>query len=322
MILAKTPLRVCFFGGGSDLPHYYDQKDGFCLSTTIDKYMYVAVCKTAINGIKVVYNDVETVTALDDINHDRVRESLRRYEVTSGVEISSFAQIPTKGTGLGSSSTFTVGLVNALSKLTGVQVNRYDLAEQAFDIEFNRCNEYLGKQDQYAAAFGGFNALHFSRDRVTVEPVLTSMEDLSALNDNLLIYYTGITRSASTILKDYANKRENDPLDKMVNIGKEALKALKEKNFDLFGDMLDQTWREKRKLSTGISNDTLDRNYDWAIDNGALGGKILGAGGGGYFLFYVPKALQRRFRERMLETNMTEFKFSFSDEGSKIVYSD
>jgi len=321
MILAKTPLRICFFGGGSDLPHYYAEKPGFCLSTTIDKYMYVTVCETSVSGIKAVYNEVEHADVYS-IKHDRIREGLKHFNFHTGLEISSYAQIPTKGTGLGSSSTFTVGLVNALNKLKGISVNRRDLAEQAFDIEFNRCKEYLGKQDQYAAAFGGFNALYFNKDNVKVEPVSISQSELNELNSNLLMYYTGITRTASTILKDYSTDKKYDPLERMVQIGYEALDSLNSRDFDRFGLFLDETWKEKRLISKGISSPELDRKYAYAIDSGALGGKILGAGGGGYFLFYVPKARQSKFRDRMIESGMVEFRFNFSDEGSKIVYAD
>jgi len=322
MIVAKTPLRICFFGGGSDLPHYYDKKQGFCLSNTIDKYMYVSVCQTAMPGLKVVYNDVETVDNPRDIKHDRVREAFLEYGIDRGIEITSYAQIPTKGTGLGSSSTFTVGLVNALSTLKGIKLNRHDLAEKAFYIEFTKCKEYLGKQDQYAAAFGGMNAFYFNKDGVEVSPVCISSQSLQDLSNNLIMYYTGITRSASNILKNYESGDRTDSLDRMVAIGHEALDALYQHNFDKFGDMLDQTWREKRKLASGISTPELDNKYSYAIDSGALGGKILGAGGGGYFLFYVPKERQSKFRDRMISSNMQEFKFDLSDEGTKIVYAD
>lgn len=322
MILVKTPLRICFFGGGSDLPHYYADKQGLCLSTTIDKYMYVTVCETSVKGVKVVYNEVEHAVSVSAIKHDRIREGLRYYGLSTGLEVSSYAQIPTKGTGLGSSSTFTVGLVNALNHLVGNPVNRRDLAEQAFDIEFNRCKEYLGKQDQYAAAFGGFNSLYFDSKGVTVKPVNMSQYEINTLNSNLLMYYTGITRSASNILKNYEAEKKEDPLDRMVEIGHQAIEALNRRDFDKFGMFLDETWREKRKISQGISSPDLDSKYSYAIECGALGGKILGAGGGGYFLFYVPVERQKKFRALMKDTGMTEFRFNFSDEGSKVVYAD
>lgn len=322
MIVAKTPLRICFFGGGSDLPHYYEKEQGLCLSTTIDKYMYVTVCNTSIDGVKAVYNEVEVSKNTNEIRHDRIRECLKYFNIDTGVEIASFAQIPTKGTGLGSSSTFTVGLVNALRTLKNITSNRTDLAEEAFVIEYDKCNEYLGKQDQYAAAFGGFNALYFNKDNVEVSPVNLPSGTLKGLDDNLLMYYTGITRSASDILHNYKSEENNTSLRRMVSLGKDALDYLHKGKFDMFGELLDETWKEKKRLSTGVSSAALDQKYDHAIDSGALGGKILGAGGGGYFLFYVPKPNQSKFRDRMIETGMKEFAFRFSDEGSKIVCND
>lgn len=322
MIVAKTPLRICFFGGGSDLPHFYKDKQGFCLSTTIDKYMYVTVCNTSIDGVKAIYNEVETNTDVNQIKHDRIRESLKYFNLNTGIEVASFAQIPTKGTGLGSSSTFTVGLINALKSLTNTPCNRNDLAEDAFIIEYEKCGEYLGKQDQYAAAYGGFNALYFNNDSVEVSPLNLSSERLKVLDNNLLMYYTGITRSASNILHDYKSKDNDYLLDRMVAVGIEALECLQQGKFDLFGELMDETWKDKKKLSPSISSQDLDEKYSYAIDNGALGGKILGAGGGGYFLFYVPQSKQQRFRERMKDTGMKEFEFNFSDQGSKIICND
>jgi len=322
MIVSKTPLRVCFFGGGSDLPNYYSNKTGICLSTTIDKYMYVTACKTFVKGFKIVYSEIENVDSYDDIKHDRIRESLKMFNITGGLDISSYAQIPTKGTGLGSSSTFTVSLLNALSTLKGKQMSRHDLAETAFDVEFNKCSEYLGKQDQYAAAFGGFNAFHFSADGVRVEPVNISSERIAGLNNNLLMYYTGITRSASIILRNYDDGESSASMDKMVELGHQALDFIIKNKYDDFGALLHETWQVKKKLASGVSNTTLDDYYETALKSGALGGKILGAGGGGYFLFYVPEQQQNSFKEKMKLTGMQEFNFKFSDEGSKIVCAD
>jgi len=319
MIVAKTPLRISFFGGGSDLPNYYRDKQGMCLSTTINKYMYVSVCKTFVEGFKVVYSEIENVKRVDDIKHDRIRECLRLFNIESGLDISSHAQIPTKGTGLGSSSTFTVGLLNALYALRGIHVSRYDLAETAFDIEHNWCNEYLGKQDQYAAAFGGLNVFKFHCKDVDVLPVTISSEHIESLNDNILIYYTGKTRTATDILKSYNDTSGSDSMNVIVDIAEVATSYLKKGYHDDFGSMLAQAWEHKKKLSNSVSNPFIDEMYEHAIKSGSLGGKLLGAGGGGFLMFYVPTNKQAKFREDMLKTPLQEYDFKFSDEGSKIV---
>jgi len=320
MILVKTPLRISFFGGGSDIPSYYENFGGEVLSTTIDQYMYTALCRTSMEGVKVVYNDIEVAKNIDSIKHDRVRECLRYFDVHNHVEISSFAEIPTKGTGLGSSSTYTVGLINALSRLLDWGMNKFEIAELACYIEIEACKEKIGKQDQYAAAFGGMNHIEFSKDETVVTPVNIPNYTLHDLNDNLMMFYTGVTRSASDILA----KQSDSTWDKahlmfqMVAMARYGISYLKNNELDNFGSLLNDAWHIKKQMSDGISNPVFDQIYEDAISSGALGGKILGAGGGGFFLFYVPSYAQNAVRTKL--KHLKEFKFRFEDKGSQVVY--
>lgn len=318
MILVKTPLRISFFGGGSDIPSYYENYGGEVLSTTIDQYMYTALCKTSMDGVKVVYNDIEVAKSIDEIKHDRVRECLRYFGVGSHVEISSFAEIPTKGTGLGSSSTFTVGLINALGTLTGWNLNKYEVAELASFIEIVQCKENIGKQDQYAASFGGLNHIEFSKDETIVIPANVPNFTLQDLNSRLMMFYTGVTRSASEVISKQTESLESAAsMFRMVTMTKYGLNFIKHGELDNFGSLLNDAWQIKRQLSSGVSNPIFDQWYEDAMNAGALGGKILGAGGGGFFLFYVPIKYQDSVRAVL---PLREFKFKFENKGSQVVY--
>lgn len=325
MILVKTPLRLSFFGGGSDLAAYYTKRPGFCLSTTIDQYMYISICKTSIPGIKVMYSEIEMADKVDDIKHDRVRETLKLFDINSNLEIGSFAEIPTKGTGLGSSSTFTVGLINGLSALNRTPISRYDLARTASTIEIDYCKQPIGMQDQFAAAYGGFNSFTFNEDRVDVSPVSVPKIITNNLNDQLLLFYTGIKRNTADILTEQesntnTNKDTLDSLSTMIDIGKEALNSLYKGRVDDFGAMLGESWNYKKTLSSSISNPLIDEWYEKALSSGALGGKIAGAGGGGFLLLYVPYDKQTKVIEAMNACGLTLFNFRFSENGSEIVY--
>lgn len=317
MILVKTPLRISFFGGGSDIPSFYENFGGEVLSTSIDQYMYTALCKTSIEGVKVVYNEIEVAKSLEDIKHDRVRECLKYFNINSHVEISSFAEIPTKGTGLGSSSTFTVGLIKALDRLLKWNMNKYEVAELASYIEIEACGEKIGKQDQYAASFGGMNHIEFSAEDTVVTPVNIPNYTLSDLNNRLMMFYTGVTRSAANIL---AKQSESDPaaMFKMVVMAKYGIHFLKHQQLDDFGNLLNDAWMIKKTLADSISNPEFDQIYEDAKSAGAIGGKILGAGGGGFFLFYVPEGKQQAVRDKL--NHLKEFKFRFEDKGSQVVY--
>lgn len=322
MILTRTPLRVSFFGGGSDLPSYFQDNPGAVLSTTINKYMYIALCKTAYPGVKLVYNDIETVSNFEDLKHSRVRECLRTFNVTSNVEISSFCEIPTKGTGLGSSSTFTVGLVTALSSSTGAysDLAQYKIADTACRIEMGNCNEPIGKQDQYAAAFGGLNIIKFYHDLVEVQSCnMVNNSTIDKFNDNLLLFYTGMARSASEILSAQAeNKNKNAILKDMVRHVDLAYALLYQEDIDSVGALLHEAWRLKKQLSSNTTNDRIDTYYEKALKYGALGGKILGAGGGGYLLLYVPKEKQLDVLHAL--DDLMSINFKFDNTGTQVIY--
>jgi D-glycero-alpha-D-manno-heptose-7-phosphate kinase len=321
MILTRTPLRISLFGGGSDIPDYYHRASGAVLSTSINKYMYIALCKTAYEGIKLVYNDIETVLDVEHIKHTRVKECLKAFNVSSNVEISSFCEIPTKGTGLGSSSTFTVGLINALKALKNVNLNKRDIAEMACDVEIYKCNEPIGKQDQYAAAFGGMKFYKFYSDKIEVIEPVVSQKTLDNLNNNLLLFYTGITRSTTDILNSQKkNKNKNRLIDTMVTMAYDAYAYLKNDDCDSVGQMLDEAWALKRQLSSDTSNKRIDHYYNLAMKAGALGGKLLGAGGGGYLLFYVPD--NRKKDVLIALDDLMTFDFKFENSGTTVVYNE
>ena len=323
MIITKTPLRVSFFGGGSDLPAFYESHGpGRCLSVTIDKYIYLVGIHTPQNWIKLSYSKIEQVEDVSLIQHDIARELLKHYHITSNFELGSFADIPTKGTGLGSSSTFAVCLSKLLSEYKGLKLSKFDIAEEACSIEIDVIGNRIGKQDQYAAAFGGLNTFEFNKDVVDVHPVNIPYSTMSKLENNLLMFYTGIQRSATDILVKQSNSITDDEFvrlatQQMVEMAKEAESILIKGDVDGFGEMLNDAWRLKKTLSEGITTPEIDSHYENALSYGALGGKLLGAGGGGYLLFYVPQDRQDKFRFNM---NLKELPFKFSHEGSQLVY--
>ena len=326
MIVTRTPLRVSFFGGGSDVEAFYSKQPGAVLSTTIDKYIRLAIQRVARPHVKVMYSEVEQVKEVDHIKHDRVRELLKFYDVKSNIEIASFADIPTKGTGLGSSSAFTVGLINGLGAYTGMNATRYMVAERACEIEIKKCGQKIGKQDQYAAAFGGFNRIRFYHDGVEVAPLNINSTIVEGFANQLLCFYTGQTRSASTILSDQVNKLETHDRDtffrttELADIALHAERLLHDGKLNDVGSLLHDGWQLKRKLSDGITNPVIDEMYETARNAGALGGKLLGAGGGGYLLVYVPYNKQTSVLEALKD--FEPFVFNFTDEGSKVVYND
>lgn len=321
MIVTKTPLRISFFGGGSDIPEFYKNNEGMVISTSINSYIYLAVNRCVTSHIRVIYSQLEQVNNLEDIKHDRVRETLKHFEFPNHIEIASFSDVPTKGTGLGSSSTFTVGLCNALYKLVNIKnIDSHELAELASYIEIERCKEPIGKQDQFAAAFGGFNVMYFNGNNVRVKPVDIDPTAMHALDNNLLCFNTGINRQASSVLtQQVENIKNNVNVEKtksMVELAKNALKLLQKNKIDDFGYLLDQSWQIKKKLSDNITNETIDEMYYIAMKNGALGGKILGAGGGGYLLVYVPDNAKTKVLEAMKKYQ--RFNFRFSKNGSAL----
>lgn len=319
MIVSKTPLRVSLLGGGSDIPQFYNKHPGMVISTSINKYIQIAANFCQTDHCRVVYSEMEVVNHINGLKHNRVREALRHFGISSNIEICSFSDVPTKGTGLGSSSTFTVGLLNSLYNLKVLSYNKRDLAELACDIEIEKCQEPIGKQDQYAATYGGFNVIRFDSSGVEVSPINVASNVLFELNENLMCYSTGINRKTSDILSEQVENLDKNSYigytKEMVDIAEAGLRYLQKNKIDDFGSLLHDTWQMKKKLASAITNEHIDIMYDTAITAGALGGKILGAGGGGYLLLYVSKKQRRNVSHAMRDYR--QFHFKFTDTGSQ-----
>ena len=294
MIISKTPLRMSFVGGGSDLPGFYRQHGGAVLSAAIDKYVYITVNKRFDDTFRISYSRTEEVSSADDVQHPLARECLRLAGCKGGVEVTSIADIPARGTGLGSSSSFVVGMLRALYAHAGRYVSAAVLAREACEIEIERCGEPIGKQDQYAAAFGGLNVIRFHPDgAVDVEPVVCPPNVANDLQAQLLTFYTGGTRSASAILAEQSRNVENDrakqeTLRRMVALVGEARRTLQSGDLHAFGEILHENWILKATLAREISNPQIDDWYQRARGQGAIGGKLLGAGGDGFLLVQAP----------------------------------
>ena len=321
MIGTRTPFRMSFIGGGSDMKEFYSIKPGCVISATINKYMYIFVHPYFDNRIQIKYSKTELVDCIEDIKHPIVREILKKNNMV-GIDINSIADIPA-GTGLGSSSSYTVGLLHALYNYTGQEVSAERLAREACEIEIDILKEPIGKQDQYASSFGGMNLIRFfPTGEVDVEPVIIKPEVYEKLQDNLLLFYTGTTRSASKVLNDQKNNLINDQskfdiLVQMTELVEKAKNYLFESNLNSFGKILDENWKLKRSLSNKISNCDIDDLYTLAKNNGALGGKILGAGGGGFFLFYCEP--EKKENLRLALKQLREIKFMFDSSGTKTI---
>lgn len=322
MIITKTPFRISFCGGGSDMADFYRRHGGCVLSTTINRYMYLTIHPYFDEGRTALkYSENEIVDDIKDIRHSIFHCVLNEQKI-SGVEISSTADVPS-GTGLGSSSSFTVGLVHTLACYKGKYLSKSRLAEEACKIEIEKLGAPIGKQDQYAAAFGGLNYITFHKDdTVSVEPVITKGSTLRALQENLVMFYTGLTHDANKILSEQKhniisqeNKAEN--LVRMCELAAEMKRSLEENNIADFGAILNESWMKKRELARGITNPRIDELYDTALRHGAAGGKLLGAGGGGFLLFYCPKERQDCLREKL---RLKPFPFKFEHDGSSVVY--
>ena len=296
MIISKTPFRASFAGGGTDLPAFYQQEDGFVVSTAIESFMYIAVHRFFENRIVLKYSQTENVETVDEIRHGLIRECMKITGVNEPVEITSFADIPSKGSGLGSSSSFAVGLITALRAYQGVPVTSEISASLACEVEIGRLGEPIGKQDQYAAAYGGLNGITFHRDgSVTVEPIKLGREALRHMEEHLVMFYTGVVRSASGILQEQSRNTTEDPskfamLQGMKALGYQLRDALLAEDIDQLGPIMHEGWEMKKGLASKISMPEIDEVYAAAIAAGATGGKLLGAGGGGFFLFYCPPA--------------------------------
>lgn len=292
MILSKTPLRMSFVGGGSDMPSFYEEELGAVLSTTIDKYIYIAVNPKFDRRIRVSYSQTEDVDHRTEVQHPLVREALAKAGIDGGIEIASLADIPSRGSGLGSSSSYTVGLLNALYAYQSRYASKAELACDACDIEIEKCGEPIGKQDQYAAAFGGLNLIQFHPDgSVQVDPVLCARHLMRELEDNILVFFTGRTRSASALLAKQSEALKNEDrktiMRQMVALVFDLKRELEQGSIANVGPILHANWMLKSKLSDGITDSEIDRWYQTGLANGATGGKLLGAGNGGFMMFFA-----------------------------------
>jgi D-glycero-alpha-D-manno-heptose-7-phosphate kinase len=321
MIITQTPLRISFAGGGTDFEGYYGIDGGCVISSAIDKYIYVVIKERFDDKIRVGYSKTEMVDCVDEIEHDLVRESLRMTGITKGVEISTMADIPSEGSGLGSSSSVTVGLLNAMYAHKGELKTAEVLADQACRIEIDILGRPIGKQDQYIAAFGNLRFIQFKPSGdVQVDTVDIDPEKKQRLGESLMLFYTGVSRSSSTILTEQKqNISDRIPtLNKMRLQAHDIHESLLKGRVDRMGEVMHQGWLYKKQLAGKISSSEIDRMYDAAMQAGALGGKIAGAGGGGFLLLYCPPEHQRKVREAL--DGLRELSFNLERDGTKVIF--
>ena len=324
MIIARSPLRISLGGGGTDLPSYYRQHEGFLIAATIDKYVYITLHQTFVEELIIKYSKLERVTNLDEVQHPIIREAFRMVGVPGPyLEVSSMADIPA-GTGLGSSGSFTTALLKALHTYKKNLVHPQQLAEQACRIEIEMLGEPIGKQDQYIAAYGGLTCFKFLRnDQVEAWPLKVNTETLYNLEDNLLLFFTGYSRSASKILKEQDDKSQHHDQNMEANLhfvkdlGLQSKDALEEGNLRRFAELMNVHWEYKKQRSGSMSNEEIDSWYKLALENGALGGKLIGAGGGGFLMFYAED--KTRLRHAMTGTRLREVRFRLDFEGTKVL---
>jgi len=327
MILTRSPFRISLGGGGTDLPSYYQEHGGFLVAGAIDKYIHINIHRRFINRFLLKYSQIDESETIAEIKHPIIRESLSLLEIKEkNLEIISMADIPA-GTGLGSSGSFTTALLKALHAWKRDFVHPHELAEQACEIEIERLREPIGKQDQFIAAYGGITAFTFHKDgRVEARKAAISEDTIHDLEDNLLLFFTGYSRSASAILKDQKTRSEQadstmiDNLHRTKDLGIRSLACLESGDTPSFAALMHEHWLGKRARSTGMSNDHINAWYDLAMANGALGGKLIGAGGGGFLMFYA--ADRARLRKAMRGAGLQEVRFRFDFEGTKILTMD
>jgi D-glycero-alpha-D-manno-heptose-7-phosphate kinase len=324
MIITRSPLRISLGGGGTDLPSYYRQHSGFLIAAAIDKYVYINVHRRFVEGFLLKYSSLEEAGTVDEIKHPIIREALKLVDIQErNLEITSMADIPA-GTGLGSSGSFTTALLKAFHALKKNLVHPAELAEQACCIELEKLGEPIGKQDQYISAYGGITCFQFLPDgRVEAAPLKISEETLFNLEDNLLLFFTGYSRAASAILKEQDDKSKQadtgmtENLHFIKDLGKRSQKALEGGELEEFANLMDVHWQRKKERSKGMSNADINAWYDCAMASGALGGKVIGAGGGGFLMFYADDKV--KLRHAMREKGLTEVRFRFDFEGTKIL---
>jgi D-glycero-alpha-D-manno-heptose-7-phosphate kinase len=323
MIISKTPLRISFTGGGTDLKTFYEKELGAVTSTAINKYIYVTVNKRFEKGFRISYSQTEIVNSLEEIKHELVRESCRLAGIDGGIEVTTIADIPSRGTGLGSSSTVTVGVLNALYAFKGIYKSAEELAKEACKIEIDILKKPIGKQDQYISAYGGFQHIQFNPDEtVFVDPIICPKKTKEELQNNLLLFYTGVTRDANMILseqrKNTHQNKQFELLKKMRDLAVETKEVLNKGDITSFGECLHKNWLYKKGLASGITNPIIEKYYDSAMKYGALGGKICGAGGGGFILFYAEQNKHDKIRKALKDLENVNFRFE--PQGSKIIY--
>ena len=324
MIITRSPLRITIGGGGTDLPSYYKYHGGFLISAAIDKYVYITIHERFTNELVIKYSELEKVSKISDIKHPIIKEALDLLKINNmSLEITSMADIPS-GTGLGSSGSFTTSLLRALHRHKKNLVSQAQIAEQACHIEIDRLKEPVGKQDQYIAAIGGITCFKFNKNgSVKYHPLDISKETLYNLEDNLIMFFTGFSRKASTILMDQDVKSKSKDADMINNLhyvkdlGIRSMKALEDGNLIKFGKLMDEHWQHKKKRSQGMSNSEIDKWYNIALKNGAVGGKLIGARGGGFLMFYAENKL--KLRHVLTEMGLREVRFKFDFEGTKII---
>jgi D-glycero-alpha-D-manno-heptose-7-phosphate kinase len=324
MIITRSPLRISLGGGGTDLPSYYRQHTGFVIAAAIDKHVCITTHQTFVPELIIKYSRLERVNDIDQVQHPIIREALRLVGMDGkSLEITSMADIPA-GTGLGSSGSFTTALLKALHIHQKNLVHPHELAEQACSIEIDRLGEPIGKQDQYIAAFGGLTCFQFlPNDSVKAWPLKVDTDTLYNLEDNLLLFFTGYSRSASSILKEQDSKSRRheqemvDNLHFVKDLGFQSKEALERGDLHRFADLMKVHWQRKKERSGAMSNTNIDRWYQLAMENGAMGGKLIGAGGGGFLMFYAEE--KKRLRQTMTAEGLREVRFGFDFEGTKVI---
>lgn len=322
MIITKTPFRISFFGGGSDIPEFYNKSPGAVLSTSINKYMYVALNDRFESGFRLSYSRVEETEDIKSINHPLVRNILTYFDISKSLDISSIADIPASGTGLGSSSAYCVGLISAISSFLGKNMSIEEIANLACKVEIEMCGDPIGKQDQFASAYGGLNIFRFYPDGVQVEPVQLDPRFLDYLSSSMVCVYTGQTRSAGSVLKqqaaNYSIGNTSQLQMKMVDLVEPAAQAISNGDLKTFAQLLNATWLMKKQLATSITNSAIDQLYERGMQLGAMGGKLLGAGAGGFMLFLVPPEKVNEFKSGFNDHRIVNF--SPSSNGVEIIH--
>jgi D-glycero-alpha-D-manno-heptose-7-phosphate kinase len=324
MIITRTPLRLSFVGGGSDIPSYYRDHGGAVLSTSIDKYVYITLNKRFDHTLRVSYSQTEEVESVGQLRHRLIKAVLTKLDIPGGLEITSIADVPSRGSGLGSSSAFTVGLLHCVYAYKGVYKSRSDLAEEACEVEIDILREPIGKQDQYGTALGGMNIIRFNPDEtIDIEPICAPQGVIPMLERSMIMFYTGITRSASSVLRKQVDElasdsRKRQTLQQMVELTEVMRRALVASDVAAVGEILHESWLMKKSLSDGISSEPIDECYEIARAAGATGGKLLGAGGGGFVVFFAPPDRHEEIKRALHRLRHVDFRFE--RQGTSVIF--